>query len=401
MRSPATRRGLIAVPLLQLLLAASAAAQQSRTVTGRVIDDGTQQPIPDVTVRLRNTQRSTATGADGRFRLDSVAVGSYVLVLEHLGYEERTEPLAVRADEDAFVQLRMTARAVPLPGVTAQGRTELDQRRQSTGFSMNEVRRESIDDAARQGMTLWELLRDQMPQVSIREASRGIAACVEFRGAQRLVGGCNHMAIFVDGVYMSAPGTIYPNIPLGDIERVEALSPGQAGVQYGTLAGNGVLLIETRTGMRPDRSEQNGSPILFGFDWTQEPTPYRWTHAVAGSLLANTLALGIGLSAARACYDVEDSTLALAEGCGGFKAFSSAAVAVLLPVFSTTLTARWGGSTERSRGHVLPSLLLGAAGATSGYLLVIQGEEVAGGVLLGLAVPALGVLSDRLFRVLR
>jgi hypothetical protein len=387
--------------MLHVLLAASLASQQSRTVSGRVIDDGTQQPITDVTVRIRNTQLSAVTGADGRFVFTAVPVGNHVLTFEHLAYADTTQALVVRADADAFLQLRMTARAVALPGVTAQGRTELDARRQSTGFSMNELRRESIDDAARQGMTLWELLRDQMPQVSVREASRGIAACVEFRGAVRLTGGCNHMAIFVDGVYMSAPGTIYPNIPLSDVERVEALSPGQAGVQYGTLAGNGVLLIETRTGTRPDRAGQAQPNLVFGFDWSEEPRPYRWTRAVAGSLLANTLALGIGLSAARACYEIEDNTLGLAEDCGGFKAFGAAFTSVLLPVVATTLTARWSGGTERSRGQVLPSLLLGSAAAASGYLLIVQGENVAGGVMLGVGVPAIGILSDRLFRVLR
>jgi CheY-like chemotaxis protein len=245
------------------------------------------------------------------------------------------------------------------------------------------------------------LLRDDMPQVAVREASRGIAACVEFRGAVRLTGGCNHMAIFVDGVYMSAPGTIYPNIPLSDVERVEALSPGQAGVQYGTLGGNGVLLIETRTGTRPDREDQAQSTLVVGFDWSQEPTPYRWTHAVGGSLVANSLALGLGLSAVRSCYDVEDQSVALADDCGGFKAFASGAIGILLPVFATTLTTRWGGSTERSRGQVLPSLLLGAASASTGYLMIVQGQDVAAAVILGLGVPALGVFSDRLFRVLR
>jgi hypothetical protein len=401
MRSPAPRRALIAVPLLHLLLTVAVAAQQTRTVTGRVIDESTQQPITDVTVRVRNTPLTAVTGTDGRFVLPLVPVGSHVLTLEHLAYADTTQSLVVRADSDAFVQLRMTSRAVALPGVTVQGRTELDARRQSTGFSMNELKRESIDVAARQGMTLWELLRDEMPQVQVREASRGIAACVEFRGAVRLTGGCNHMAIFVDGVNMSAPGTIYPNIPLGDIERVEALSPGQAGVQYGTLGGNGVLLIETRTGSLPDRDGQRQSTVVFGFDWSQEPTPYRWRHAVGGSFLANTLALGIGLSAARSCYLIEEQTLGLAENCGGFKAFGVAFTSVLLPVIATTLTARWGGSTARSHGQVLPSLLLGSAAAASGYLIIIQGSDVAGGLMLGLGIPALGILSDRLFRVLR
>ena len=401
MGSPSRVQASFLLPALLLLLSATAEAQQTRAVTGQVLDQSTNRPVRDVTVRVRDTQLGAITDADGRFRLEGVPVGTYVLQLQHLAYSEQLQPLVVRAEGENALQVRLRPTAVALPGVVAEGRTELDARRQSTGFSMNEIQRDAIDDAARRGMTLWELLRDDMPQVAVREASRGIAACVEFRGAVRLTGGCNHMAIFVDGVYMSAPGTIYPNIPLSDVERVEALSPGQAGVQYGTLGGNGVLLIETRTGTRPDREDQAQSTLVVGFDWSQEPTPYRWTHAVGGSLVANSLALGLGLSAVRSCYDVEDQSVALADDCGGFKAFASGAIGILLPVFATTLTTRWGGSTERSRGQVLPSLLLGAASASTGYLMIVQGQDVAAAVILGLGVPALGVFSDRLFRVLR
>ena len=97
--------------------------------------------------------------------------------------------LVVRADGQNAIEIRLRPTAVALPTVVAEGRTELDARRQSTGFSMNEIQRDAIDEASRRGMTLWELLRDDMPQVEVREASRGIAACVEFRGAVRLTGG--------------------------------------------------------------------------------------------------------------------------------------------------------------------------------------------------------------------
>src|SRR5262245_23737246 len=124
MRSLAPVWSLLAAPLFQLLLAGALAAQQIRPVTGRIVDEATLQPVSNVAVRIRDTQLRAVTGEDGRFRVDGVPVGSHVVVLEHIGYEEHNEPLVVRADVDAFLQIRMTARAVALPGVTAQGRTE-------------------------------------------------------------------------------------------------------------------------------------------------------------------------------------------------------------------------------------------------------------------------------------
>jgi hypothetical protein len=210
------------------------------------------------------------------------------------------------------------------------------------------------------------------------------------------------MAIFVDGVLMSAPGTIYPNIPLGDIERVEAISPGQAGVQYGTLAGNGVLLIETRSGPRPDREDRSTDAVVFGFDADVEQRPYAWTRVMTGTFAANALGLGLGVAVAHQCLRVgDDHTLGVRDGCQGVKGLGAGALALALPVFATSYAARWVGGTELSRGRLMPSLILGAGSAVAGYLLVINGQDLAGGAVLGVGIPMLGILSDHLFRGLR
>jgi hypothetical protein len=400
MPSPPVVKAFFSAPLLQILLAAAVSAQQLRPLAGRVVDESTLQPIADVVVRVRGTDLSGLTGSDGLFRIESVPVGARQIVLEHVAYGEYVDTVAVRADQDTFLQISLKARALALPEVIVEGRTELEQRRQSTGFSMNEIQRPVIEDAAKRGQTLWELLRDAMPQVSVRDASRGTTACVEFRGAMRLTGGCNHMSIFMDGVLLSAPGTVYPNVPLDDIERVEAISPGQAGVQYGTLGGNGVLLIETRTGPRPDRPDGSDEMVTYGFDWDLEPQPYAWTRVLGSALLANAIGLGVGVAAARQCLQVADQTLGVQEGCAGMKALGAGALALALPVFGTSYAVRWGGGTVRSRGRLMPSIILASASAITGYLFVIQDQGVAGGVLLGLGIPALSVFSDRLFRVL-
>ena len=42
------------------------------TVSGRVVDSTTQQPIPDVAVFIEGTQRGTVTRADGTYLLGGV-----------------------------------------------------------------------------------------------------------------------------------------------------------------------------------------------------------------------------------------------------------------------------------------------------------------------------------------
>jgi hypothetical protein len=46
-------------------------------------------------------------------------------------------------------------------------------------------------------------------------------------------------------------------------------------------------------------------------------------------------------------------------------------------------------------------MVLGSASAVGGYLMAIEGHSTVAGALLALGLPAVGLFSDRFFRVLR
>ena len=392
--------------LLILVLAPALSAQQGGTGTlaGRFLDEATLGGISNVIVRIGSTDLSALSDAEGRFQIRNVPVGNRVVLVQHVAYGERVDTVQIRAGQESRLDRRLTMRAVQVDSLVAEASTELQQRRRSTGAAMHELMRPTIDEAARRGMSLAELLRDAMPSLHVESQSGGFLTCVEFRQGSglRTSSSCQMMAIYIDGVFMSAPGTIPPNIPLNDIERVEAISPGQAGVQYGTLGGNGVLLIETRRGPGPPR-QRPGEELLIGFDWSQEPAPYPWLKVVASSLLGNALGLGIGLLAADQCLLVDNDrgTVGVRDACGGMKALASGSLAVVLPIFATSYATRWGGTTVRSRGRLIPGVLVGSLSALTGYLLLVEGQSAAAGVALGIGIPSMVILSDRVFRVLR
>jgi hypothetical protein len=384
-------------------------AQTTGTVRGRVLDNQTGQPIANVAIKIRSTELGAVSTQDGRFEIPGVPLGPQIVLISHVSYGESISSVSVAADQVSTMQLRLTARPIAVDSVIVEGRSDLDQRRMSTGFSMNELVRSQIDAAAQRGQSMWELIRDQLPQVRVTQQNSGFISCLEFRGSQSLNGNCQMMGIYVDGVYMSAPGTIPPNMPLNDVERIEAISPGQAGMQYGSLGGNGVLLIETRSGPRPDRARPNGE-LLPGFDWSRESQPYPLAKVIASTFAGNALGLGIGLLAARNCVAVGDGFVQLEDGCGGLKAVGGGAMALMLPSLLGTYAARWAGATNLSEGRIVPGVLLGVIPGLAGYLFVIQSEsaggsssglKTTGGILLGIAAPSLIVLSDRVFRRLR
>src|SRR5574341_2087688 len=86
------------VPLLAVLLgAAGVATAQQGTVTGRVTDTITMQPIAGAQVFLVGTTRRVFTGQDGTYRLDNVTAGQVDVRVVAIGYGAATR--SVRSEE--------------------------------------------------------------------------------------------------------------------------------------------------------------------------------------------------------------------------------------------------------------------------------------------------------------
>ncbi len=68
-------------------------------IIGRVIDSTTTLPISDVNVFLSTTTIGSATDLNGKFEIDNVPTGSYVLVISHIGYQWQSVPIKIVKSE--------------------------------------------------------------------------------------------------------------------------------------------------------------------------------------------------------------------------------------------------------------------------------------------------------------
>ena len=80
------RRILVVAAVLTTPMAA-AAAQATATITGRVTDKATQQPIADAQVLIVGSTRGARTSDAGQYRLAAVNAGTIRLRVIRLGYE--------------------------------------------------------------------------------------------------------------------------------------------------------------------------------------------------------------------------------------------------------------------------------------------------------------------------
>jgi hypothetical protein len=100
--------------------------------------------------------------------------------------------------------------------------------------------------------------------------------------------------------------------------------------------------------------------------------------------------------------------LGVRKRCNAISTMAAGMLTLSLPSLAGSYAARWGGSTERSQGRILPGLVMGTITAAAGFLLVVRGESLeadgmttAGTLILTVGTPALLIFSDRTLRVLR
>ena len=115
------------------LAALSPALAQTTTLTGRVIDAATNQPLPFATVYIDGTTRGTLTDEAGEYRLADVPLGSVQLAASYVGYRTAKLPLRLTGGPRR-IPLVLQPDAAQLQAVTVKGRKPRSWERQYRQF---------------------------------------------------------------------------------------------------------------------------------------------------------------------------------------------------------------------------------------------------------------------------
>ncbi len=102
-----------------LLAALLSSAQERITVTGQIVDDDSEEPIPFANVALKNAPAASMADEDGHYTLSIDARllhGGDSIVFSAVGFEDRSKPVSAQANQTIYVRLSSTAQS--LEGVT-------------------------------------------------------------------------------------------------------------------------------------------------------------------------------------------------------------------------------------------------------------------------------------------
>lgn len=399
--------GLLGCALLSHLPAdlAAQAEPERASLRGRVVDADGLEPVEDALVSLGETRHRGLTDAEGRFLFDGVAPGTYLVVVERLGFGRGADSLVVGEAGDLDLQIRLTREAIELEALTVEVLSREELERRSRGTRRNRVTRAQIEEMAGRALHVGDVLELHVPGVSV-DVSSGAAGsrfCLEFRRPPSLVAprACHPPLVVVDGVRVFDATGYLNSVTLVEIESIEVLGPAEAGTVYGSHGGWGVVLIETR---RPwvDGEEERVRPAT-AYDWSVEPGGHPWKRALAGAALGTAGTLGLVLHAAGDCSPLNEARDAECPGSG---ANAYGVAAFTLPVLGAAAGANLLGRTEASRGEFLRTALLTATPMLTGYFFAtpqggrgaFEKQALFGKLLVAVGVPVVATLADRLFR---
>jgi TonB-dependent starch-binding outer membrane protein SusC len=237
------------------------AQEPTGTITGRVIDTTSQQPLSGVRITVARTDRSTLTVQDGTFLLTDVPAGIQQVRASRIGYALQQQQVTVTAGATVSVEFALNPHALMLDAVVATG-YGTQTRRDATG-SVGALTQQDFNRGVISSPE--QLLQGRMAGVQVTTASGepGAGANIRIRGTSSVRGG-NQPLFVIDGVPLTGgaatpggadfgAGSQSPRNPLAtlnpeDIENISVLKDASAAAIYGARGSNGVVLITTKRG---------------------------------------------------------------------------------------------------------------------------------------------------------
>ena len=276
--------------LLLCVLFTLSAFSQTKTITGKVLDDK-GAPIQGATITVRGTKAGASTGADGTYHITVPNSGKYLLV-SSVGFTQQEISIGDKTTIDVLlVSATTNLNEVVVIGYGTARRKDL------TG-SATTVSAKNFNQVP--AATPDQLLQGKVAglEVTVSNGQPGAATIVKIRGNNSIRSNTNPLYV-IDGVPLDGrsarptfsnttglPGTPgstvsgVGNIPDAnpltylngsDIESISVLKDASASAIYGSRGANGVILITTRTGVSgPLRVEAGASISLPGL--MKQPT---------------------------------------------------------------------------------------------------------------------------------
>ncbi|WP_324559161.1 SusC/RagA family TonB-linked outer membrane protein [Agriterribacter sp.] len=244
-----------AIPAAVITTVANAA---DFAVRGKISDEN--GGVAGATVTEKGTNNVTTTNSNGEFAI-SVSNANAVLVISHVSYDTREVSVSGRSNLD--ITLDASSRELEQVVVTSLG---MKREKRALGYSISSVNAEDMETGG--ASNVLKSIEGKVTGVQMNSVTSSPTSSVMFniRGATSLKGimGASNInnetqpLIVLNGVQLGSntvgatagidAGNFISTLNPNDIESISVLKGASAAALYGSQAGNGVILITTKSG---------------------------------------------------------------------------------------------------------------------------------------------------------
>lgn len=237
---------------------------QTLTITGKISSDQDGVGIPGVSISLKGTSKGTFSNDDGLFSLE-LSEKNGTLVISSIGYE--TQEIVLGNATKLDIVLVSSSSVLNEVVFTALG---IKREEKSLGYAVSKVDGKEMNRLPQEN--ILNSLAGKMAGVTISSTgSTGSSVSMVIRGATSLSSD-NQPLFVIDGVPIANTlnnisqvgndnrvdfGNSISGLNPDDIENVSVLKGPSAAALYGSRAGNGVVLITTKSGSKSRKMSIN------------------------------------------------------------------------------------------------------------------------------------------------
>lgn len=230
------------------------------TISGKVVDSTSTQPLANIQIQVVGTTRGALTRADGGYTIPGVPAGAHTVRAARIGYNPQTQSVTVKDGQTVTADFALGASAISLQAVVVTGYGS--QRREAITGAVSTV------DATEANVGVVnnanQLLTARVTGVNLvsNNGEPGANAQIRVRGGTS-ISASNEPLYVIDGVPLQNDNAVASGLgvasspinrsPLNslnpsDIASITVLKDASATAIYGSRGANGVVLIETKRG---------------------------------------------------------------------------------------------------------------------------------------------------------
>ena len=262
-----------------------------QTITGRVTDAKTNEPIPGVNILIKGTNLGSVTDIEGNYSI-AAPDDATVLIFSSIGYI--TQEVTIHGQSNINVALLSDVTELGEVIITALG---IKKESKKVGYATTNVDAKEVIE--NRSPNFMNALQGKVAGVNISGLGTGPAGTSKIRiRGQSSIAGQNNPLIVINGVpvdntnFGTNPRNGSPDSSIGvrsgggntsdggdglssinpdDIESMTILKGATAAALYGSRAKDGVIMITTKT-----RGDGQGIAVTYNLNYTNE-TPLDFT----------------------------------------------------------------------------------------------------------------------------